>query len=67
MTLRQPRCSVSQSISPVAFKVLAPLFGAGVEDVELLGKEHEGQPLAPGGDIEHGGEAHEKGEEEEEG
>ena len=64
MTLKQPRCSVSQSISPVAIKVPAPLFGAGAEDMELLDKEHEGQPLAPGGESEHGGERDEKGDEE---
>ena len=67
MTLRQPRCSVSHSISPVTSNVPAP-SGAGMEDEELFGGEIAAEPAVPRGDRQNGeraGEAEdEKGESE---
>ena len=64
MTLKQPRCSVNHSISPVNSKVPAPPLGAGIEDKELLDSGQESQPSAPGGDDQHGEEADGEGEQE---
>ena len=62
MTLKQPRCSVSHSISPVTSKVPAP-SGAGMEDEELFGGEVAAGPAVPRGEKENGGEAEAAGDE----